>query len=182
MFQINRIICAITYNSDSFESFVEWSSLLLLGFANFSLPLALDLMLRGHHGDVVVGGGVASQNQPIDLVLWVYAFVSGSISSVIIQRITDSLMLAGIGFAFTVGRILHLHQYSKPPKLLAKRSSELVTVDDTAQGMGGDHDGYHLSSPHRKTKTVDTSLFETTPTGQDETMPFLESNHVEIGK
>lgn len=40
------ILVALTYNAAFFEAFVNWSGLLILGYANFSLPLLLDLKLK----------------------------------------------------------------------------------------------------------------------------------------
>jgi hypothetical protein len=102
------VICAVTYNSELFETFVEWSSLLLLGFANFSLPLLLDLKLKDHHG-IIVNQQQRTVGQGPDVVLWMYAFVSAGITSVIIQRMTESLMLAEIGFMSTVLTILYYY-------------------------------------------------------------------------
>lgn len=84
------IIVALTYNSALFETFVEWSSLLLLGFANFSLPLVLDYgysvtEARQHHGIPTAGQR---------FVLWGLALVTAGIAAVIVQRATASNMLA----------------------------------------------------------------------------------------
>lgn len=40
------ILVALTYNAAFFEAFVNWSGLLILGYANFSIPLLLDLKLK----------------------------------------------------------------------------------------------------------------------------------------
>jgi hypothetical protein len=40
------ILVALTYNAAFFEAFVNWSGLLILGYANFSLPLLLDSRLQ----------------------------------------------------------------------------------------------------------------------------------------
>ncbi len=102
------IIVALTYNSALFEAFVEWSSLLLLGFANFSVPLALDhiytqrmqnmerVKLHVKEGDVCPG-----------VVAWALAMITASIAAVIVQRMTQSLLLTEITLFGTVLVILH---------------------------------------------------------------------------
>ena len=99
------VICALTYNSSLFEAFVEWSSLLLLGFANFSLPLILDHKHQTqetvlHHPAPGTGLGA---------VIWSFALITASITAVIIQRITNSYGMAEGAFMVTVLAILHFH-------------------------------------------------------------------------
>lgn len=102
------IICAVTYNSELFESFVEWSSLLLLGFCNFSLPLLLDLMINDS-GVQPNGLHHWKTGQGSSPVLWVYSLVSASIAAVIIQRMTESLLLAEGAFMTTVLLLINYH-------------------------------------------------------------------------
>eukprot|EP00934_Nitzschia_sp_Nitz4_P003966 Nitzschia sp. Nitz4//scaffold14_size191712//111179//112555//NITZ4_001732-RA/size191712-processed-gene-0.277-mRNA-1//1//CDS//3329536954//3956//frame0 len=82
-------IVALTYNSPLFEAFVEWSSLLLLGFANFSLPLLLDQVFHGHQENK--GHNSTIHSTPLLLVL---SITTATIAAVIIQRATDSMVLA----------------------------------------------------------------------------------------
>jgi hypothetical protein len=96
------VMCAMTYNSELFESFVEWSSLLLLGFCNFSLPLLLDLMIKEHGVVLPNGRHQWKTGQGPDMVLWVFSMVSASLSAVIVQRMTESLLLAEGAFMATV--------------------------------------------------------------------------------
>ena len=78
------VLCVITYNSALFEAFVEWSSLILLGFSNFSLPLLLEMRLH--------------PEQKHDGVLWVFCLVSSSIAAVIVQQLLGSLFITQIAF------------------------------------------------------------------------------------
>jgi hypothetical protein len=99
------IICAVTYNSALFETFVEWSSLLLLGFSNFSLPLLLD---HTHAIETTALHHRAPGTGP-DAVVWSFCLITSSIVAVIVQRITDSLLLAEGTFMGTVLFILHVY-------------------------------------------------------------------------
>lgn len=91
-------IVALTYNSALFEAFVEWSSLLLLGFSNFSLPLLLDH--KHSQKDAVVHRRRPGTGP--DSVVWSFALITASISAVIVQRMTSSIALAEVTFMFTV--------------------------------------------------------------------------------
>ena len=88
------MIVALTYNSELFEAFVEWSSLLLLGFSNFSLPLLL------HHKYTLVDEQIHHRlpRPGPDAVVWGLAIITASISAVIVQRITKSTILAEFVF------------------------------------------------------------------------------------
>lgn len=103
------VVVALTYNSALFQAFVEWSSLLLLGFANFSMPLLLDhthsqralLAERGKlhiRHDTNCPGGVA----------WGLALITASIAAVIVQRLLESFILAELVFLFTTLVFFHL--------------------------------------------------------------------------
>mmetsp|Transcript_489 Transcript_489/g.1225 ORF Transcript_489/g.1225 Transcript_489/m.1225 type:complete len:576 (-) Transcript_489:259-1986(-) len=87
-------VVALTYNSELFEAFVEWSSLLLLGFSNFSLPLLL------HHKHTLVDEQIHHRlpRPGPDIVVWGLAVITASISAVIVQRITKSTILAEFVF------------------------------------------------------------------------------------
>jgi hypothetical protein len=108
------LICAMTYNSTLFESFIEWSSLLLLGFCNFSLPLLLDIVMKQHIAPVSPSDiGVGHQNiKPIAggggraWIVWVFGTTSATITAVIIQRISESNILAEGTFFLTMITIL----------------------------------------------------------------------------
>lgn len=107
------LICALTYNSLLFESFVEWSSLILLGFANFSLPLLLDLMLKEHGIKSSDGRHRRAPGTGPDTVLWLFNFVTAGIAAVVVQRITASILLAEIVFMATVLVILAYYYHGK---------------------------------------------------------------------
>jgi hypothetical protein len=91
-------VVAVTYNSALFGAFVEWSSLLLLGFANFSLPLLLD-----HHAE---GTKRHTPGSGPDSVLWGFCLITASIAAVIVQRMTQSMLLAEATFMITTLMIL----------------------------------------------------------------------------
>lgn len=103
------LICALTYNSHLFESFIEWSRLILLGFANFSLPLVLDLTLKEH--------GIKSSDERHrwargagpDTVLWLFNFVTAGIAAVIVQRTTASILLAEFVFMTTLALLAYYY-------------------------------------------------------------------------
>jgi hypothetical protein len=97
-------VCAVTYNSTMFEQFIEWSSLLLLGFSNFSLPLFLDQ--KNTIDDMMLHHRIPGTGP--DSVLWTFRFVTASIVAVIMQRMSDSLVLAESSFLIT---IIYLFQY-----------------------------------------------------------------------
>jgi len=128
------LVCVVTYNSRMFELFIEWSSLLLLGFCNFSLPLLLHIMTttstthdadqtNGIHGtvndDLCLAQVPVLEKKWPDISLVVYSLVTGSIAGVIVQRIAGSFFLAQIVFMATVSLIFlyyrknktHLHPY-----------------------------------------------------------------------
>jgi hypothetical protein len=119
------LIVACAYNSALFEAFVEWSSLLLLGFANFSIPLLLDLVysrrlqtmervkLHPRVGDFCPGG-----------VTWGLALITASIAAVIVQRVMGILLLTEIMFLVTVGIIAS--RYTKHNHILVPSSTTLA--------------------------------------------------------
>jgi hypothetical protein len=96
------ILVALTYNSALFEAFVEWSSLLLLGFANFSLPLLLDhtYTQRLIHTTREKIHQRGTDNCPSP-VMWGLALVTAAIVAVIVQQLTENLVLAELGFMGT---------------------------------------------------------------------------------
>ena len=102
-------ICAISYNSELFESFVEWSSLLLLGFCNFSLPLLIELTLKEQKPSTTNLMIRRAPGQGPDPVLWVYALVSSSIMAVIVQRISDNILLSEMAFMITLLSIFYYY-------------------------------------------------------------------------
>ena len=102
------ILVALTYNSALFEAFVEWSSLLLLGFANFSMPLLLDhvytqRLLQTDQSKVHERHHTSCPTR----VAWALALITGSISAVIVQRITGNVVLAEFVLLGSTMRILH---------------------------------------------------------------------------
>ncbi|KAL3791729.1 hypothetical protein HJC23_007496 [Cyclotella cryptica] len=61
------ILVALTYNASFFEAFVNWSGLLILGYANFSLPLILDsrlLKVRTYRATALHQGGENMNGRP----------------------------------------------------------------------------------------------------------------------
>jgi hypothetical protein len=115
------LICALTYNSLLFESFIEWSSLILLGFANFSLPLLLDLLLKEHGIKSSDGSHHWAPGTGLDTVFWLFNFVTAGIAAVIVQRMTASNLLAELVFMATVLVILAFYCYYYHGKLAHKR-------------------------------------------------------------
>jgi len=103
------LICALTYNSALFESFVEWSSLLLLGFCNFSLPLLLDIswikQQQQHLGHTTKS--TRKTTLRMGWVVWMFGMVTATITAVIVQRMTASAFLAEGAFMCTVLLILN---------------------------------------------------------------------------
>lgn len=96
-------VVAMTYNSELFEAFVEWSSLLLLGFSNFSLPLLL------HHKHTVVDDQIHHRRpRPgLNTVVWGLAVITASIAAVIVQQVTNSMLLAELVFIGSCAGVLY---------------------------------------------------------------------------
>mmetsp|Transcript_30132 Transcript_30132/g.62754 ORF Transcript_30132/g.62754 Transcript_30132/m.62754 type:complete len:109 (-) Transcript_30132:37-363(-) len=97
-----------------FESFVNWSGLLILGYANFSLPLLLDMRLKvvrefrelsqkKSHG----GGSFIADDKTTKFTSVIFSILTASISAVIAMSISGNLVLSGIFFAlmFTVTQV-----------------------------------------------------------------------------
>ena len=114
------LVCALTYNSTLFESFVEWSSLLLLGFCNFSLPLLLDILMKQQHMPAASGANSITEAAAgvlptaafakaggMGTVLWVFSITTATITAVIVQRMTESLLLAEGAFMMTVLAVIN---------------------------------------------------------------------------
>ena len=109
------ILVALVYISSFFESFVNWSGLIVLGYANFSLPLLLDMRLKRIRAFWAMsrkksntesndGEGVLSREDERSMTITsvVFSLVTASISSVIAMSIANSLILAGIVFIFVL--------------------------------------------------------------------------------
>jgi hypothetical protein len=110
------ILVALTYNAAFFEAFVNWSGLLILGYANFSLPLLLDTRLqkvriaRARSSNYVNGqsdspskerrSGSIGVGQTAKVTNIVFSLVTASISSVIAISLmpVQSLSVTGIVF------------------------------------------------------------------------------------
>jgi hypothetical protein len=105
------ILVALTYNSALFEEFVDWSSLLLLGFANFSLPLLLDHVYT-QRLKLDEGG------RRCNYVVWGLALITAGISAVIVQQLTESLALAQLVFTVTTLAVFQL-EYLRSTLVLA---------------------------------------------------------------
>jgi hypothetical protein len=117
------ILVALTYNAAFFEAFVNWSGLLILGYANFSLPLLLDSRLqkvrteRAVFGDInpdaslSIDRGLSSEDihQSTKITNIVFSIVTASISSVIaisIMPFSSLTMTALVFFAVTFATLL----------------------------------------------------------------------------
>ena len=105
------ILVALTYNASFFEAFVNWSGLLVLGYANFSLPLMLDLKLKKVRADIAMSMST-NISQPDDdeqtttITKGVLIIITASITGVIVMSISDSLLLAGLAFGSLVAIML----------------------------------------------------------------------------
>lgn len=98
------ILVALTYNAAFFEAFVNWSGLLILGYANFSIPLLFDLKLK----KVRALGAITKKTRSDDgqttaITKGVFIVVTASISLVIVMSIANSLTLALGAFVLVVG-------------------------------------------------------------------------------
>ena len=96
------ILVALTYNAAFFEAFVNWSGLIVLGYANFSVPLFLDLKLIKVRS--AISKRIQLEGKRINTTTkGVFILVTASITLVIVTSITDSLTLAVVSFVFMVG-------------------------------------------------------------------------------
>ena len=116
------ILVALTYNASFFESFVNWSGLLILGYANFSLPLLLDSRLQKvrnasqahcNDDDIDMDGSLSKQKginsdevgNGTRTTNVVFSLVTASISSVIAISLLpgSSLTITGLVFIVIMG-------------------------------------------------------------------------------
>ena len=109
------ILVALTYNAAFFEAFVNWSGLLILGYANFSLPLLLDSRLQKVRNACHIHlDGSLSKQKEIDpdevanatkVTNVVFSLVTASISSVIAISLLpgSSLTITGLVFVVMMG-------------------------------------------------------------------------------
>ena len=103
------ILVALTYNASFFEAFVNWSGLLVLGYANFSVPLMLDLKLKKVRADMAMSNNIpqsCDDEQTTTITKGVLIIVTASITGVIVMSISDSLLLAGLAFGSLVAIML----------------------------------------------------------------------------
>lgn len=96
-------LVALTYNAAFFEAFVNWSGLLILGYANFSLPLLLDLKLKQTRAAVTALSERARTALDKDArttaaTRGVLTAVTASITLVIAMSVTGSLAGALVAF------------------------------------------------------------------------------------
>merc|ERR1712238_173128 len=91
------MLVALTYNAAFFEAFVNWSGLLILGYANFSVPLMLDLKLKKTRRDA------KEDAMTTTITKGVLILVTASISLVIVMSIANSLPLAALAFLLVAG-------------------------------------------------------------------------------
>lgn len=109
------ILVALTYNASFFEAFVNWSGLLILGYANFSLPLALDArLIKAREANARVrasaingdGGKIHDAALGADSAVWIikatFALVTASISGVIAMSIANNLIFSGVVFVIMI--------------------------------------------------------------------------------
>ena len=91
------ILVALTYNAAFFEAFVNWSGLLILGYANFSLPLLLDSRLQKVRRFMSLQGDGDSTRRITNVI---FSLVTASISAVIAISLmpSPSLMVTGVVF------------------------------------------------------------------------------------
>jgi len=102
------ILIALTYNASFFEMFVNWSGLVILGYANFSLPLWLDLKLRkvrafagrlkSNDISILKDGNDKAEVDADQTTKIVSTAVTASITAVIVMSITSDLPASGIVF------------------------------------------------------------------------------------
>ena len=94
--------CGVNNNAAFFEAFVNCSGLIVLGYANFSLPLSLDLKLIKVRS--VISKRIQLEDERTNITTkGVFILVTASITLVIVTSITDSLTLAVVSFVFMVG-------------------------------------------------------------------------------
>lgn len=99
------ILVALTYNAAFFEAFVNWSGLLILGYANFSLPLLLDLKLKKLRAVNIAKEQlvVYDNGSTTAITKCVFISVTASITMVILMSMFDNLTLSVGSFALFVG-------------------------------------------------------------------------------
>ncbi len=105
------ILVALTYNAAFFEAFVNWSGLLILGYANFSLPLLLDLKLENirvaiKSTVVKVQSGYDGDGETTAITTYVFILVTASITMVIVMSIFDNLALSFAAFVLLIGSMV----------------------------------------------------------------------------
>ena len=97
------ILVALTYNAAFFEAFVNWSGLLILGYANFSLPLLLDSRLQKVRRFLSLQGDGDSTRRMTNII---FSLVTASISAVIAISLMPSPSLIVTGVVFIVILVL----------------------------------------------------------------------------
>ena len=87
---------------------MNWSGLLVLGYANFSVPLMLDLKLKKVRADMAMSTNISQldDEQTTTITKGVLTIVTASITGVIVMSISDSLLLAGFAFGSLVAIML----------------------------------------------------------------------------
>ena len=88
---------------------MNWSGLLVLGYANFSVPLMLDLKLKKVRADMAMSINISQLDdgeQTTTITKGVLMIVTASITGVIVMSISDSLLLAGLAFSSLVAIML----------------------------------------------------------------------------
>jgi hypothetical protein len=93
------ILVALTYNAAFFEAFVNWSGLLILGYANFSLPLLLDSRLQKvrvaraiqSNDDVDLDGSLSKERRVGSEGVSVVNKASSKVTSIVLSMVTASI-------------------------------------------------------------------------------------------
>ena len=81
---------------------------MVLGYANFSVPLMLDLKLKKVRADMAMSTNISQldDEQTTTITKGVLTIVTASITGVIVMSISDSLLLAGFAFGSLVAIML----------------------------------------------------------------------------
>ena len=96
------LLVALTYDAAFFEAFVNWSGLLILGYANFTLPLLLDLTFKRVRAVMRSATG-ADADDVTTITTCVFISVTASITMVIVMSVFDNLTLSLGSFVLLIG-------------------------------------------------------------------------------
>ena len=100
-------IYIFSLSASFFEAFVNWSGLLILGYANFSVPLMLDLKLmsvRAERSTISTKRIQSDENErTAKITKCVFIIVTCCITAVINMSVFNRLSLSLLAFALLVG-------------------------------------------------------------------------------